>query len=162
MPESTAQGAPEDFDEPLTWLLGESFRIHLSVMREAVGDLPHGPRGFQALCEAADPTPRNQAELARCLGLDRTVMVYLIDDLETAGLVERVPDPSDRRSKLIRATPAGTARLRELRKATVIAEAELLADFSLAEMKSLRSLLQRIAARGSRYQQVTLCADNGS
>jgi MarR family transcriptional regulator, transcriptional regulator for hemolysin len=157
MPETCPAAPPEGFEQSLAWLLSESFRAHLGVMRAAVGDLPHGPRGFEALCGAAEPTPRNQAELAKHLGLDRTVMVYLVDDLEAAGLVERVADPNDRRSKLILATPAGTARLCELRKVTAEAEADLLAGFSPAETELLRSLLQRIAARGSRYDQAHDC-----
>jgi DNA-binding MarR family transcriptional regulator len=161
MAESTAEtrtGVPED----LSWLLGSAFRAHLSALRQAVGDLPHGARGYGALREAAEPTPRNQAELAKILGLDRTVMVYLVDDLEAAGLVERVPDPNDRRSKLIRATPAGVARLCDLRRATAAAEAELLADLSPAEGELLHSLLRRVAARGSRYDQAHDCQADGA
>jgi DNA-binding MarR family transcriptional regulator len=161
MAESTAEtrtGVPED----LSWLLGSAFRAHLSALRQAVGDLPHGARGYGALREAAEPTPRNQAELAKILGLDRTVMVYLVDDLEAAGLVERVPDPNDRRSKLIRATPAGVARLCDLRRATAAAEAELLADLSPAEAELLHSLLRRVAARGSRYDQAHDCQADGA
>jgi MarR family transcriptional regulator, transcriptional regulator for hemolysin len=157
MPETSVDAPHEDLAQSLSWLLSESLRAHLGVMREAVGDLPHGPRGFEVLCGAADPTPHNQAELAKYLGLDRTVMVYLVDDLEAAGLVERVPDPNDRRSKLIRATPAGTARLCELRKVTAAAEAELLVDLSPAETELLRSLLQRIVTRGPRYDHAHDC-----
>lgn len=157
MPESIASVPAEGTDASLSWLLASTFRAHLSAMRGAVGDLPHGARGFGALCGAAEPTPRNQAELAKHLGLDRTVMVYLVDDLEAAGLVERVPDPNDRRSKLIRATDAGLARLCELRRATEAAEAELLGDLSPAETELLHSILARIAARGSRYDQAHAC-----
>ena len=156
--QETAPDAPsEDLEQSLSWLLAESLRAHLGAMRGAVGDLPHGPRGFEALCGAADPTPRNQAELAKHLGLDRTVMVYLVDDLEAAGLVERVPDPNDRRSKLIRATPEGVAQLCALRKVTRAAEAELLTDLSPAETELLRSLLQRIVSRGPRYDHAHDC-----
>ena len=157
MPETSVDAPVEDLEQSLSWLLSESLRAHLGVIRTAVGDLPHGPRGFEALRAAADPTPRNQAELAKHLGLDRTVMVYLVDDLEAAGLVERVPDPKDRRSKLVRATPEGVARLCELRKVTASAEADLLAGFSPAETELLRSLLQRIVARGPRYDHAHEC-----
>ena len=157
MPETSADAPPEDLAQSLSWLLSESLRANLGVIRAAVGDLPHGPRGFEALRAAADPTPRNQAELAKHLGLDRTVMVYLVDDLEAADLVERVPDPKDRRSKLVRATPAGIARLCELRKVTATAEADLLAGFSPAETELLRSLLQRIVNRGPRYDHAHEC-----
>ena len=157
MPEPIAPAPAEGAEDTLSWLLGLTFRAHQCAMQGAVGDLPHGPRGFGALFVAAEPTPRNQAELAKHLGLDRTVMVYLVDDLEAAGLVERVPDPNDRRSKLIRATDAGLARLCELRRATEAAEAELLADLSPAETGLLHSLLRRIAVRSSRYDQAHDC-----
>ncbi|HTJ68440.1 MAG TPA: MarR family transcriptional regulator [Actinospica sp.] len=153
MAESSTAPVRTGPSEDLSWLLATAFRVHLGALRGAVGDLPHGARGYAALREAAEPDARNQAELAKVLGLDRTVMVYLVDDLETAGLVERVPDLNDRRSKLIRATPAGVARLCELRRATAAAEAELLSDFSPAETDLLHALLRRITARGSRYDQ---------
>lgn len=161
MPETTAPAAHADYEDSLSWLLGETFRAHLGAMREAVGDLPHGPRGYEALCAAAHSNARNQAELAKQLGLDRTVMVYLIDDLEKAGLVERVPDPNDRRSKLIRATPVGLARMCELEKVKLAAEAELLADLSPAEGELLRSMLRRIVARHPRYDQGHECQKDG-
>lgn len=157
MPEVSATALPAGLDESLSWLLAESFRAHLAAMREALGDLPHGPRGFEALCGAAHGSARNQAELAKQLGVDRTVMVYLVDDLERAGLVERVADPHDRRSKLIRATDAGRSRLGELQKHTKAAEAELLSELSPAEQELLRSLLRRVAAGGARYDLGHAC-----
>lgn len=154
---SAGFGLPPGLDGSLSWLLAEAFRVHMATTREALADFPHGPRGFEALCGAANSSARNQAELAKQLGIDRTVMVYLVDDLEKAGLVERIADPADRRSKLIRATPHGLAKLCELQKVTAAAEAEMLADLSPAESELLRSILQRIAARGGRYDQAHDC-----
>lgn len=162
MSEPAAAALPPGLENSLGWLLGESFRAHLETLRTAVGDLPHGPRGWEALCGAAHGSARNQAELAKQLGVDRTVMVYLVDDLERAGLVERVADPRDRRSKLIRATEAGHRRLAALRKQTEAAEAELLADLSPAEQELLRALLRRVAARTARYDLAHACTtDHG-
>ena len=157
MSETSANLLPPGLDGSLSWLLGEAARANLFAMRAVLGDIPHGPRGFEALCGAAHSSARNQAELAKQLGVDRTVMVYLIDDLEKAGLVERTPDPNDRRSKLVRATPEGVKRLCELQKVTAAAEAELLSDLSPAEAELLRSLLQRVAAGAARYDQVHDC-----
>jgi DNA-binding MarR family transcriptional regulator len=157
MPEDSAPALPAGLETNLSWLLGESFRAHMEAMRGVLGDLPHGPRGFAALCGAAHGSARNQAELAKQLGVDRTVMVYLVDDLERAGLVERVADPRDRRSKLIRATEAGHSRLRELQAQTGAAEAELLAELSPAEQELLRALLRRVAAGGARYDLGHAC-----
>ena len=37
-------------------------------------------------------------------------MTYLLDDLEQAGLIERRPEPADRRARRVVATDAGRAR----------------------------------------------------
>ena len=73
--------------------------------------MPGGPRGYQVLASAAVEGPRTQLALAQQLGLDRTVMTYLLDDLQKAGLVERRPDPADRRARRVVLTDAGRARL---------------------------------------------------
>jgi DNA-binding MarR family transcriptional regulator len=157
MPDQAATALPAGLEQSLSWLLAEALRAHLAALREAVGDLPHGPRGFEALCGAAHGSARNQAELAKQLGVDRTVMVYLVDDLEQAGLVERVSDPRDRRSKLIRVTESGHERLRELQRLGRAAEDEILADLAPAERELLRDLLRRVAARGARYDLGHAC-----
>jgi MarR family transcriptional regulator for hemolysin len=137
---------PAGFEDNLGWLLAQCFRAHVLAMDHAMADFPHGHRGFQALSGAANCSAHNQAGLAKQLGVDRTVMVYLVDDLEKAGLVERVPDPSDRRSRLIRATPTGLARLATAQSAISAAEAELLGVLDDEQQKSLRAMLRDLAA----------------
>jgi MarR family transcriptional regulator, transcriptional regulator for hemolysin len=136
---------PAGFEDNFGWLLAQCFRAHVTAMDHALTDLPHGHRGFQALSGAVNRSARNQAELAKQLGVDRTVMVYLIDDLERAGLVERVADPADRRSKLIQATAAGRSRLCATELAISAAEAELLAALSADDQQRLRTMLREIA-----------------
>ncbi|MGH6653969.1 MAG: MarR family winged helix-turn-helix transcriptional regulator [Actinocrinis sp.] len=143
----TAPGViPAGFEDNFGWLLAQCFRAHVEAMDFAVADLPHGHRGFQALLGAANCSAHNQAELAKQLGVDRTVMVYLVDDLEHAGLVERLPDPNDRRSRLIRATEAGRERLSVAQSRISAAEAHLLGALSAKQQQSLRSMLREVAA----------------
>lgn len=137
---------PAGFDQNFGWLLAQCFRAYTYAVERAVADLPHGHRGFQALYGAANCSAHNQAELAKQLGVDRTVMVYLVDDLEKAGLAERLPDPNDRRSRLIRATAVGRERLANAQSAISAAESELLAALSDDEQKALRGMLCSIAA----------------
>lgn len=136
---------PTGFDQNFGWLLAQCLRAYTYAVERAVADLPHGHRGYQALFGAANCSAHNQAELAKQLGLDRTVMVYLVDDLERAGLAERLPDPNDRRSRLIRATEAGRTRLADAQSAISAAEAELLAALSPQEQQALRGMLRSIA-----------------
>jgi DNA-binding MarR family transcriptional regulator len=63
------------------------------------------------LSAAAHGTVGSQLALALHLGVDRTVMTYLLDDLEAAGLIERRPDPADRRARQVVATRQGTKLL---------------------------------------------------
>src|SRR6476620_3629342 len=51
--------------------------------------------------------PLSQQEAAGRLGVDRTTMVDLVDSLERKELVERRPDPSDRRRTIVQLTPRG-------------------------------------------------------
>lgn len=50
-------------------------------------------------------------QLIREMLLSSGAMTNRIDRLEAAGLVERLPDPNDRRGTLVRLTPAGVARV---------------------------------------------------
>lgn len=136
---------PPGLEDSLGWLLAQCFRAYGAAMEQAVADLPHGHRGYQALSGAAHCSARNQAELARQLGVDRTVMVYLVDDLATAGLVERIADPADRRSRLIRATPEGQRRLCATQDAIKGAEAAMLAPLEPAEQEQFRAMLRALA-----------------
>jgi DNA-binding MarR family transcriptional regulator len=135
-----------DEDAELGQELGLLFRAHLRLALSATGDLPGGPRGYQVLVESERGGRGNQLELARHLGVDRTVMTYLLDDLERAGLVARRPDPADRRARQVLLTDAGRERLRATRCRLHTAEEHLLAALDPAERDHLRDLLHRLAA----------------
>ncbi len=66
-------------------------------------------------------------DLAAWAGMTRPSMAELVDELETDGLVERRPDPSDGRAKLVALTPAGWDAIRTGR--AIIARIE--ADYAL-------------------------------
>ncbi|MFB2555043.1 MarR family winged helix-turn-helix transcriptional regulator [Herbiconiux liangxiaofengii] len=130
------------------WALGVLFRSWQSAVTEAVGELPRGPRGYQILNTlAADPgRAPTQAELATHLGIDRTVLTYVIDDLVASGLIERRVDARDRRVRRLALTDTGSTRLMALRSRVATAEADLLPGLAPAEAESLRTLLERAAA----------------
>lgn len=55
-------------------------------------------------------------DLAAWAGMSAPSMLALVDELELQGLVERRPDPTDRRAKLISLTPAGWEAIQEGRR----------------------------------------------
>ncbi|MBF8188811.1 winged helix-turn-helix transcriptional regulator [Nonomuraea sp. K274] len=137
-PVPTAEG---DFG----WSLGVLLRAFHGSLVEVLGDLPHGPRGYQTLSTVVHGDQPSQLALAAHLGIDRTVMTYLIDDLVQAGLVERRLNPADRRQRKIVATDEGAATLRDLERRVREVEDMVLGTLSPAERDVLRALLRRVA-----------------
>lgn len=140
--------------EDLGWGLGVVLRAYATAAHAAVADLPGGPRGYQVLSAAAHSTVGSQLALAQHLGIDRTVMTYLLDDLETAGLIERRPDPSDRRARHVVATAKGSELLVTLDQRLREAEAHLLAPLDDDEREIFRAQLGLIASRANALDPV--------
>lgn len=129
----------------LGWALGTIKRAYLEAAGDAVADVPGGPRGYLVLATTGRGEPSSQLALAQHLGVDRTAMTYLIDDLERAGLVERRPDPTDRRARRVAITESGRALLRALKDRLRRVEDELLVSLNEPDRATLRALLQRLA-----------------
>src|SRR5215470_13985434 len=89
---------------------------------------------------------RSQQAIAELMGVNPTRMVFLTDELETLGLVERRRNPDDRRSHALYLTEAGTAMLARVREVTRAHEAAITAGLSGAERDQLTALLRRLAA----------------
>jgi len=139
----------------LGWALGVVFRSYVKAANAAFADLPGGPRGYQVLTAAARGEPGSQLELAHHLGVDRTVMTYLLDDLEHAGLIERRPDPADRRARRIVATAVGRELLDGLDRQLRAAEHHVLAGLGTTEdRQAFRALLRQLATHADAIDPV--------
>jgi DNA-binding MarR family transcriptional regulator len=137
--ETTRPG--EDFG----WALGVMLRAYREAVTPVLGDFPHGPRGYQTLAEVVHGEQPSQAALASRLGIDRTVMTYLVDDLEAAGLVERRPNRDDRRLRKVVATPRGRRAIEALCQRVTEAEDALLGGLDADERATLRQLVNKAA-----------------
>lgn len=88
-----------------------------------------------------EPLPmRRLAQKLRC---EPSNVTGIVDRLEARGLVERLPDPKDRRVKLAAATTEGRRVAGSLRDSLDFAR-EPLAALSTGERESLRDLLRRM------------------
>ena len=67
-----------------------------------------------------------------------------LDRLEQAGLIERAPDPDDRRGTLISLTPAGRKLVDKATDAHLANERRLLASLTASERKQLADLLRKL------------------
>jgi DNA-binding MarR family transcriptional regulator len=147
--------------DDLGWGLGVVLRAYATAAHTAVADLPGGPRGYQILSAAAKGTVASQLALAQHLGVDRTVMTYLLDDLEAARLIERRPDPADRRARRIVATQLGTELLATLNDRLRAAEAHLLAPLDRETRETFRAQVRLLATRAGALDPLDRPCDLG-
>ncbi|HEX3714567.1 MAG TPA: MarR family winged helix-turn-helix transcriptional regulator [Trebonia sp.] len=150
---------PDRLTEDFGWGLAVLFRGWVKAADAVTDGLPGGHRGYQVLSAAARDEPGSQAALAARLGIDRTVMTYLLDDLASAGLVERRPDPGDRRTRLVVATGHGRAVLASLDDRFAVAEQHILGALAPADRAQFRALLAAVAGRVNEGDPVATACD---
>lgn len=129
----------------LGWSLGVLLRAYERAMASAVDAVPHGFRGFLVLREVVRGAHPSQAALATSLGIDRTVMTYLLDDLEAGGLVTRRVAEGDRRQRRVLPTAAAEALLAELEHRVAHAEDAVFGALPPADRATVGTLLRRAA-----------------
>ncbi len=88
---------------------------------------------------------QSQQALGNALGIHRSAVVALVDDLEQRGLAERRRDPVDRRAYTLYLTPAGRDLLADLERMVDDRDVELLSALNASERSQLIALLQRVA-----------------
>jgi len=120
--------------------------FHLArVFGERLEPLGLEQRHAGMLVRLAENDGRSQQAIAELLGVNPTRMVFLTDELEKLGLVERRRNPADRRSHALYLTEAGTAMLARVREVTRAHEAAITIGLGAAERDQLAALLQHLA-----------------
>ncbi|WP_194898297.1 MarR family winged helix-turn-helix transcriptional regulator [Catenulispora pinisilvae] len=94
--------------------------------------------------DAAEPL--SQLDAANELGVDRTTMVALVDELEAKGLVERRRSPDDRRKNIVELTAHGKNTLAEGERRHQETEKAFLADLTPIEADLFVRILKKLAA----------------
>ena len=112
---------------------------------ECLTQLDLHPRHFGMLSHLAASEGQSQQALSVALGIHRSAMVALVDDLEQRGLAERRRDPADRRAYTLYLTPRGRKVLARAERVAQEHEAELLRGLGASERSRLIALLQRVA-----------------
>ncbi|MFI6059401.1 MarR family winged helix-turn-helix transcriptional regulator [Streptomyces sp. NPDC051286] len=93
------------------------------------------------------------SSLAELMAVDMSVTSRHVAHVAERGWIERSPDPADKRSRILRLTPAGSAVLGDLNRRTAELFAHNLQEWSDDEVGQLNTLLARLrdsfACRGS-------------
>jgi len=100
----------------------------------------------------------SQAELARRVQVEQPSMAQMLMRMERDGLVQRLPDPTDKRSRLISLTDKARHRLPAGRAVMDAVKDKALEGFSAAEVELLASLMGRIQVN---LERAAALADDG-
>jgi DNA-binding MarR family transcriptional regulator len=134
-------------DPPATEFAGQLFfrlwRATHTRTAELLGSVGLTPALFALLNVIGAREGAIQQELGATLGIDRSTMVSLIDQLESAGLATRRPSATDRRAREIAITPKGRRLLQRARGLIAQVEDEVLAGLTTEERSDLLALLRR-------------------
>ena len=126
-------------------LLRRAHQRHAAIFQEMIGDAQLTPLQFAALVKLHDLGEVSQNELGRRTAMDAATMQGVIKRLLARGLIDRKPDPEDRRRVVLSLTAAGRAVIGAAMPNGHAITDETLADLDQAERRSFMSLLKRLA-----------------
>lgn len=152
-----------DTDSPIPISADEAIRLPAQVTRSigyavrraqmrvyegffaALTDLDTTPTRYTLMLLIRENPGIRSVDLARLLGVARSRMVKLIDDLESRNLISRETPRSDRRNRVLVLTPQGARKLNQLEQVAARYETRLTEDLGAEDRERLLGLLWRIA-----------------
>jgi len=106
---------------------------------------------WQALFTIAfGPQPVTLTDLGQRLFVQWPTLVRVIEGLATDGLIKRIDNPRDGRSKLVSLTPEGLAIVRKIQPVLDAERRAMLADLGDEELDACADMLHRMFARVAR------------
>ncbi|MDX6316521.1 MAG: hypothetical protein QOF84_2609 [Streptomyces sp.] len=126
--------------------LALAFAGQIAGMRIQEALRAHGLKNNHAhvLMVLADHGATGQQALIQTLGVDPSILVAMLNDLENAGLAERRRDPADRRRHIVEISPRGTQLVTDVYASIASVEAQLFAPLDANEIDVLHKMLIRI------------------
>jgi DNA-binding MarR family transcriptional regulator len=139
------------------FLVTDLSRLIRAEMDRRIADAGLGltPGEGRTLAHAARAGMVRQNVLAEQIGIEAMTLSTYIDRLEAKGLVERVPDPDDRRAKLVRLTETASDTLGGVNAAAASIRKDASAAMDTVDWATLLRLLRqaRDSLAGVRAEQ---------
>jgi len=134
-------------NKPFSWrlasLLGQAAHLLRQETLKSMECSEVIPRSMGVLELLASKGGLTQQEVGQTLGIDRTSIVMLVDDLEQKGFVVREKHPNDRRCHSLVLTAKGIEAQKKIVQAAELAEGRVLSKLTLEERQTLRALLEQ-------------------
>lgn len=132
--------------ESIGFLIAETARLQRTEFekRIATAGFELTPGEARALLNIGHRSGCRQNEIAEKMGVEPMTMSGYIDKLESLGLAERMPDPTDRRARNVVLTPRAEPILAEVRQLAKALLADMVADISEEEREALHNALKAL------------------
>ncbi|XVQ15882.1 MarR family winged helix-turn-helix transcriptional regulator [Spirillospora sp. CA-255316] len=141
----SGDGGPAADHVGLGMLLAEAHNQSRERLNQALRPLGINVRGFTVLLALPMYGPVSQRDLIGHIGIDKSTMVRLIDELEDGGLVSRERAPHDRRAHSIVLTQRGEQTLKKAQRTAEQVGEHIFGRFTESERRHLVDLLRRLA-----------------
>lgn len=137
-----------DLEQLIGYNLKRAYVIVRTDFRETLGEDGLSARVFTALSLTLRYPNITQSELARMMGIERSGLVAIVDELEQRNYLHRAPVPGDRRVQALVPTEAGRVAYRKAIKVVRDHEDRLFSGMTSDEKRTLLSLLKKIRRTG--------------
>jgi DNA-binding MarR family transcriptional regulator len=150
MAKAAAQAAKDDdvanyvLEHQAGHLLRRAHQRHTTIFQDGMGDVQLTPTQYAALVKIRDVGQISQNQLGRLTAMDPATIQGVVQRLAGRGLVDRTPDPHDKRLMQLRLTAKGRALVQAaIAHGVAITEATL-APLSETERPLFLSLLRKL------------------
>ena len=140
---------PPSMRDRIPFLLFRASAMSHALANEMLARMGLGARQAGILTMVTELGPMTQKDLGQALGIDRTTMVALLDELEEKGYAHRQRHPGDRRAFLIQPTDAGRRAQAAAVRTLDRQQSLFLAPLTSAEREQLATLLKRLMDRAA-------------
>lgn len=134
----------EHIEDCISFLLGKAYQHVTAATKQRLAPFGVTPVQFALLHLLWAKDGQSGAALGERLQLDSATITGVLDRLTVARLVERRPDPSDRRVNRIFLTPAGQALQAPLTQTLDALNDEVFGQFPAADADRLRAMLAQL------------------
>ncbi len=134
----------QSLEHELLVLLRRIRRLVVERARTVHPDL--SPVGYSMLLALQDTGPQRASDLVGLFAIDKGAVSRQVGALLDLGLIERSPDPQDRRAAILALTDEGSRRIAAVAAERLREIGERLAEWEPGELETLVSLMSRYNA----------------
>jgi len=138
------------------FLVRRLHQIHVALFWEECSELNITPVQYAILTTLSVLPGLDQTALAQEVGLDRTNTADVVKRLETNGLVYRLPDQNDKRTRNVFLTPKGSETVLAMHQDMSRAQDRMLQPLRPAQRKQFMDLLAILVESNNHYSRTVL------